>query len=108
MAVFATSVFGLQVGATVVSYIPQYTRIYALRSSVGVSLTSTLFLALAAQTQLVQMYYLFAIHPDTRHGCVVPKPIKPQEWLNLAQIVAQWICSIALCVSKCTILLRPS
>ncbi|GAB7335877.1 hypothetical protein MBLNU13_g08134t1 [Cladosporium sp. NU13] len=96
MAVLATSLFSLLVGATVASYTPQYTRIYSLRSSAGISLTSTLFLALAAQTQLVQMYYLFTIHPDTRHGGVVPKPIKLQDWLNLAQIIAQWTCAVIL------------
>ena len=108
MAVLATSMFSLLVGATVASYIPQYTRIYSLRSSAGISLTSTLFLALAAQTQLVQMYYLFTIHPDTRHGGVVPKPIKLQDWLNLAQIIAQWTCAVILCVSQCKIPLQPS
>ena len=108
MAVLATSIFSLLVGATVASYIPQYTRIYSLCSSAGVSLVSTLFLALAVQTQLVQMYYLFTIHPDTRHGGVVSRPIKLQDWLNLAQIIAQWTCAVILCVSQGKIPMRSS
>lgn len=102
-----TSIFSLLVAVTVVSHVPQYIRIYAFQSSAGISPTSTLLLALAAQTQVVQMYYLFAIHPDTRYGNVIPKPIKPRQWLDLAQIVVQWICSVILCVSWFTALKHP-
>lgn len=98
----------LLIAVTVVSHVPQYIRIYAFQSSAGISPTSTLLLALAAQTQVVQMYYLFAIHPDTRYGNVVPKPMKPRQWLDLAQIVVQWICSVILCVSWCTTLKHPT
>lgn len=82
--------------ATPVTYIPQYVRLYSSRSSSGVSLPATLLLALVAQAQVVQMYYLFAIHPEMRYGAVILKPYGPRDVINLAQIFAQWVCSVWL------------
>lgn len=82
--------------ATPLPYLGQYRRLYASRSSTEVSLTAILLTTLASQIQVVQMYYLFRCHPDTRYGSVTATPPSTRDWLGLSQIVVQWACSLLL------------
>jgi hypothetical protein len=84
----------LLIVAIPLAYLPQYTPIIALRSSNGISLPASCLLALAAQTQLVSMYYIFVCHPETRYGDIIGASPSPQNWLDLVQIVVQWACSL--------------
>jgi len=84
--------------ATLVAYIPQYTRLFYLHSSRGVSTTAILLLALVAQHQLVTFYYLWACHPRTMYGNVIPKALQVRDWLSLAQLLVQWACSLVMWV----------
>jgi hypothetical protein len=87
--------------ATVMSYLPQYIRISRLRSTAGTSLLASFLTALAAQMQLVTMYYIFRNHSlDWDYGKIVATPPTFQDWLVLAQIVVQWACSLTLYVSR--------
>jgi hypothetical protein len=70
-----------------------------LRSSNGITLLASCLIALAAQTQLVSMYYIFVCHPETRYGDIIGAPPSPQNWLDLVQIVVQWVCSLIQYVS---------
>lgn len=89
----------LLIVATPLAYLPQYTRLVSLRSSNGISLLASCLIALAAQTQLVSMYYIFVCHPETRYGDIIRAPPEMQNWLDLVQIVAQWVCSLIQYVS---------
>lgn len=84
---------------TPLSYIPLFKNATALK---GVSFTAVLFLALAAQAQLVTMYFLFRCPPYKRDGNIVPKPPRFIDYVNLAQMVMQWVCFGALYVSPST------
>jgi uncharacterized protein with PQ loop repeat len=86
--------------ATVSSYLPQYIRISRLRSTTGISLLASFLTALAAQMQLVTMYYIFRNHSlDWDYGRIIDTPPTIQDWLVLTQIAVQWACSLILYVS---------
>lgn len=81
---------------TPLSYLPLYRGLFLLRSENGISVTATLLLALCAQSQVATIYYLWACPPFKRDGQVVPKPPLSVDYLNLVQLLLQWICSILL------------
>ncbi|KAH8726132.1 hypothetical protein GQ44DRAFT_680393 [Phaeosphaeriaceae sp. PMI808] len=78
------------------SYLPLYKGLFNLRSTNGISITATMLLALCAQAQIATMYYLWACPPFKRDGEVVPKPPHSIDYINLLQLLVQWICSILL------------
>jgi hypothetical protein len=80
--------------ATPLAYLPQYTRLSTLRSSDGISFLSSLLLALAAQTQVVTMYYIFMVHLEWADGSVIAHPPDAQNWVDFTQILVQWVCSL--------------
>ncbi|KAF4633686.1 hypothetical protein G7Y89_g4418 [Cudoniella acicularis] len=81
---------------TFVSYLPQYHRMLTLDSSAGLSVASVLSTALVAQVQIATMYYLFRSAPLMRYGIPIATPPSTRDWLNLAQILTQWVCSLFL------------
>ena len=83
---------------TPLSYLPLYRELFILRSANGISVTAALLLALCAQSQIATIYYLWACPPFKRHGHVVPKPPLSVDYLNLVQLLLQWICSLLLYV----------
>ncbi|KAF7913459.1 uncharacterized protein EAE98_011484 [Botrytis deweyae] len=86
----------LLVVATFISYIPQYQRMLTLSSSAGLSIASVLIITLMNQVQTVTTYYLFKTAPDMRYGIPIATPPSIHDWLNLSQILVQWICSLLL------------
>ncbi|TAQ89235.1 hypothetical protein B7494_g2442 [Chlorociboria aeruginascens] len=86
----------LLIVATVVSYIPQYHRLLTLGSSTGLSLTNVLTTTLVAQVQTATMYYLFKSAPLMEYGIPIATPPSTRDWLNLSQILIQWVCSLLL------------
>ena len=90
---------------TPLSYLPINRNIAAMLTippTKGISITAALLLALCAQSQVVNMYYLWVCNPATKWGMVVPKPPRRIDFINLAQIVTQWICAVGLCVHSIT------
>jgi hypothetical protein len=83
---------------TLATQIPQYHRLLTAGSSVGLSLPSVLMMTLVAQAQAATMYYLFKSAPLMRYGIPIMTPPSQRDWLNLAQILTQWICSLFLYV----------
>lgn len=83
---------------TPLSYLPQCKKLLSLQTTSGISVTATLILALCAQSQITTMYYLFACPPYKRDGSVVPKPPRLMDYLNLAQLLMQWLCSFLMYV----------
>jgi hypothetical protein len=88
----------LLIVATAASYIPQYHRLLTLGSSTGFSVASVLIATLVAQVQAATMYYLFKASPLMESGAPVATPHSARDWLNLFQILVQWICSLFLYV----------
>ncbi|OAL43329.1 hypothetical protein IQ07DRAFT_593125 [Pyrenochaeta sp. DS3sAY3a] len=82
--------------STPASYLSLFRGLFALQSTNGISVTAALVLALCAQSQLATMYYLWACPPFKRDGEVVPKPPQSTDYLNLVQLLVQWICSLLL------------
>lgn len=78
---------------TPLSYISQYYHIIKQRSSAGYSIPATIMTALVAQTQVANMYFLFKMAPFD-HNVPIATPISRQNWLTLAQLVAQWLFSL--------------
>jgi hypothetical protein len=81
---------------TPLSYLPLVRNLLALQSTNGISITSTLLLALCSQAQLATMYYLWRCPDSKRDGNIVPKPPRLIDYINLSQIGMQWICSLVL------------
>ncbi|KAJ6783247.1 hypothetical protein PWT90_07493 [Aphanocladium album] len=81
---------------TLASHIPQYHRLLTAGSSLGLSLPSVLMNTLVAQVQTGTMYYLFKSAPEMRYGIPIDTPPSLRDWLNLTQILTQWICSLFL------------
>ncbi|TGO73547.1 hypothetical protein BELL_0352g00080 [Botrytis elliptica] len=71
-------------------------RMLTLSSSAGLSITSVLITTLMNQVQTVTTYYLFKTAPDMRYGIPIATPPSIHDWLNLSQILVQWICSLFL------------
>ncbi|KAL2276759.1 hypothetical protein FJTKL_00424 [Diaporthe vaccinii] len=42
------------------------------------------------------MYYLFACPEYKKYGSVIPEPPRLMDYLNLAQLLIQWLCSLLL------------
>ncbi|KAH6682330.1 hypothetical protein F5X68DRAFT_25174 [Plectosphaerella plurivora] len=84
--------------ATPLSNVLMCKGMLASRSTNGISVTAALLLALCAQAQLATMYYLWACPPFKRYGEAVPKPPRFMDYLNLAQLIVQWISSIFLLI----------
>ncbi|KAL2061187.1 hypothetical protein VTL71DRAFT_7460 [Oculimacula yallundae] len=93
MAMFLIFTSCVLIALTPMSYIPVYKSLF-LRSTNGVSITAAFLLALCAQAQLVTMYYLWVCPPSKRDGLVIPKPPLLMDYLNLVQLIEQWICSL--------------
>ncbi|RFU26465.1 hypothetical protein B7463_g9859, partial [Scytalidium lignicola] len=53
-------------------------------------------MTLVAQGQTATMYYLFKSAPLMRYGVPIMTPPSQRDWLNLTQILTQWICSLFL------------
>ena len=85
---------------TFVSYIPQYHRLLNFGSSAGLSITSVLTTTLVAQVQTATMFYLFKSAPLMEYGIPIATPPSTRDWLNLSQILVQWICSLLLYVTR--------
>lgn len=86
---------------TPLSYLPINRNIAAMLvipPTNGISISTALLLALCAQSQMVNMYYLWMSHPFKKWGMVVPKPPRRIDYINLAQITTQWICAVGLYV----------
>ncbi|KAI9826471.1 MAG: hypothetical protein M1819_007364 [Sarea resinae] len=81
---------------TFVSYIPQYHRLLTLGSSSGLSVASVLTTTMVAQVQTATMYYLFKSAPLMEYDIPIATPPSTRDWLNLSQILIQWICSLLL------------
>lgn len=88
----------LLIVVTIISYIPQYQRLLTVGSSAGLSIASILTMTLVAQVQVATMYYLFTSAPHMRYGVPISTPPSTRDWLNLSQILIQWICSLFLYV----------
>ena len=86
------------IGMTLASHIPQYHRLLTAGSSLGLSLPSVLMMTPVAQGQTATMYYLFKSASDMRYGVPIMTPPSQRDWLNLTQILTQWICSLFLYV----------
>jgi len=65
-----------------------------LRSSAGISIPASFLIALVAQAQVATMYYLFNSAPDMEYGVPIATPPSTRDWLNLTQIIVQWLCSL--------------
>ncbi|KAF2236378.1 hypothetical protein EV356DRAFT_565530 [Viridothelium virens] len=101
----------LLIVVTFVSYIPQYYRLLTFGSSTGLSVAGLLTTTLVAQVQVATMYYLFKSAPLMEYGVPIATPPSTRDWLNLSQILTQWICSLlllalAICIPASTI--RPA
>lgn len=83
---------------TPLSYLPQYKTLLSTRNANGISVTAALMLALCAQSQIPTMYYLFACPVYKRDGSIIPTPPRLVDYLNLAQLLMQWLCSLLLYV----------
>ncbi|EED12094.1 conserved hypothetical protein [Talaromyces stipitatus ATCC 10500] len=81
---------------TIISYIPQYQCLLTVGSSAGISIASILTMTLVAQVQMATMYYLFKSAPLMEYGVPISTPPSTRDWLNLSQILIQWICSLFL------------
>ncbi|KAH7399187.1 hypothetical protein DE146DRAFT_525984 [Phaeosphaeria sp. MPI-PUGE-AT-0046c] len=82
---------------TPISYLPINRNVAGLLVNPptdGISITAALLLALCAQAQVVTMYYLWACPPFKRYGEVVPHPPRRLDYINLVQIIVQWICAV--------------
>ncbi|KAH9205250.1 hypothetical protein DL95DRAFT_492198, partial [Leptodontidium sp. 2 PMI_412] len=72
------------------------------------TVTTTLLLAPCAQAQLATMYHLWACPPFKRDGLVVPRPPLPVDYLNLVQLILQWVCSLLLfCIFWAVLACQP-
>ncbi|CRG87374.1 hypothetical protein PISL3812_04391 [Talaromyces islandicus] len=96
MATTTNILSGVLIVATAASYIPQYHRLLTLGSSTGLSVASVLIATLVAQVQAATMYYLFKASPLMESGAPVATPHSARDWLNLSQILVQWISSLLL------------
>lgn len=84
------------IAMTIFSYIPQYYRLLILGSSTGLSIASVLITTLVPQVQMATMWFLFKSAPLMRYNIPIATPTSTRNWLNLAQIVTQWVCSLIL------------
>lgn len=98
MALFWNLLSALLIVATIISYIPQYQLLLTVGSSAGLSVARVFIMTMVAQVQMATMYYLFRSAPDMIDGIPINTPPSPRDWLNLAQIFSQWICSLILYV----------
>ncbi|KAF2168256.1 hypothetical protein M409DRAFT_53544 [Zasmidium cellare ATCC 36951] len=79
---------------TILSYLPQWDKLLTSRTTTEISLPATLLLALSAQAQIVTMYYLFLCPPSKQYGSIISNPPTLRDWVNLAQVLVQWGCSL--------------
>jgi len=69
---------------------------FIMGSSVGLSISSILMATLVAQAQTMTMYILLKAPPEKRSDTPIATPPSTRDWLNIAQILTQWICSLIL------------
>lgn len=68
----------------------------ALQSSSGISIWAALVSVVVTQAQVANIWYLFRAADDTRYGVPVATPPSLRDWLNLTQLLVQWLCSLFL------------
>ncbi|KAI1379680.1 hypothetical protein F4677DRAFT_289765 [Hypoxylon crocopeplum] len=77
---------------SIVSFIPQYSRILSRRDCAGIAPSYILLNLIVATEQFTICLHYFVSDEDS----MIPKPRTPGDWLNLAQFSAVLLCHLVL------------